>query len=154
MRLPLYALLALCLLGHATALAKKFAPTRDEKPKNPFGLKVEPKLDDEAAAKFARTVTLGGGARDPNAATWPTATTEGKAGSLAGNWSGRWKFAGPDKKWINQTKATKVAVVGNRVYMLFTYFEGTYLIVARRVGPRKDLLAGQYIKGNGKEAGF
>src|SRR6185295_12435389 len=74
-------------------------------PRNPFGMTVEPVPDDAEVKAFARTVTLAGGPKDANAEPWGIQAT-GQAGSLDGEWSGRWKYQGADKPWVPQTKPT------------------------------------------------
>jgi hypothetical protein len=118
------------------------APQPPEKPRNPFGVKLEPVPDDDEVKEFAKKVRLAGGDRDDNAAPWVRRATAGKAGALDGDWSGRWRYHGTDKPWVTQTEPTKVATRGNRVYVLFTYHEGAYLIVALRDGNR---LAGRFM---------
>jgi hypothetical protein len=142
--------IAVAVLSGALALGCSDATSqpKDEKPTNPFGVKLEPVPDDDEVKQFAKTVTLAGGAKDANATQWVDSATEGKADSLAGEWSGRWKYAGEDKPWVIQEKPTTFATTGDRVYILFTYAEGPYLIVALRQGEKKDRLVGRFMSVN------
>lgn len=117
-------------------------PNASQGARNPFGVKLEPNPDDEEARAFARQANLSGGAADPNAAQWAEKVAAGQRGSLDGDWSGRWKFHGEGKPWVGQTKPTKVATAGDRVYVLFRYPEGAYLVVAVREG---DRLVGRFM---------
>lgn len=137
--------LAVTALALTLSAAPAEAQPKDVKPKNPFGIKLEPVPDDEEVKQFAKTVTLAGGAKDANAAQWVQTATEGKADSLDGDWSGRWKYVGENKPWVTQVKPTKFATAGDRVYILFTYHEGPYLIVALRQGEKKDRLVGRFV---------
>jgi hypothetical protein len=142
--------LAVAVLVVALALGSSAATSqpKEEKPKNPFGIKLEPVPDDDEVKEFAKTVTLAGGDKDANAEQWVGGATKGKADSLDGEWSGRWKYAGEGKPWVTQEKPTKFASTGDRVYILFTYAEGPYLVVATRQGKKKDRLVGRFMSVN------
>ncbi len=116
-------------------------PEKD-RPPNPFGVKLDVVPDDAEVKEFAKKVRLRGGAEDANAAPWVERPVPGKADSLDGEWSGRWKYHLADR-WVPQTKPTRIETDGQRVYVLFTYHEGEYLIVALREG--KDRLVGRFV---------
>ena len=110
--------------------------------KNPFGigLEIDPVGDDVAA--FAKANELTGKADDPNAERWQKSAAPGEPTTLTGSWSGRWKYA--DKpNWANELIPTKVAAVGNRVFILFTDGQSTQLIVAVRDEKNPNKISGR-----------
>ncbi len=111
-------------------------------PRNPFGVKLDPIPDDDEVRAFAKGVALAGGPDDPNAAAWGMMAA-GQGAGLDGEWSGRWKYKGADKPWVNQTAPSRFATVGDRVYILFTYHEGDYLIAALPDGAGR--LVGRFV---------
>ncbi len=127
----------------ASASGGGATPAGDAAVRNPFGVKLEPVPDDEEVRTFAALVNLAGDDADPNAAAWPAAASAGSKDSLDGEWSGRWKYFGDAAPWVLQTEPTKVQTVGDRIYFLFTYHEGAYIMVTLRDG--KDRLVGRFM---------
>ncbi len=116
--------------------------------RNPFGVDdVEDPTGDDIK-QFAAKVKLPGGAKDKNAEQWVQKETEGKAGSLDGEWSGRWDGG---------AGTAKIKVVKDRVYVLYTDTEGqfkdkTWLVEAVKEG--KDRLVGRWVQvGNTGDTG-
>ncbi len=130
-------------------LALVASPARpDDDRRNPFGVAdvTDPYGDD--VKQFAGKVKLAGDAKDKNAEQWVKKETEGKAGSLDGEWAGRWESG---------TGTAKVKVVKDRFYVLYTDDEGrlkgkTWLLEAVKEG--KDRLVGRWVQvGNPKDTG-
>jgi hypothetical protein len=114
-----------------------------EKPRNPFDVKDVPDPDGEDVKAFAAKTELPADDKDDNARQWAEKATEGKPGSLAGEWSSRWN-GGSAKDWVSGTATVKP--VGDRVYILYKDDTGTYLIDARRDGKKR--LVGRYVNVN------
>ena len=115
--------------------------------RNPFGVSdVENPLGEDIK-KFAKGQWLSGGKNDKNAKQWVTNETEGKTGSLDGEWAGRWEEG---------IGIAKVNTVNDRVYVLYTDYEGplkghTWLLEAAKEGNR---LLGRWVQvGNPKDTG-
>ena len=117
--------------------------------RNPFGVADVPDPYGDDVKQFAAKVKLAGDAKDKNAEQWVKNETEGKAGSLDGEWSGRWEE--------NGTGTAKVKVIKDRVYVLYTDNEGrlkgkTWLLEAVKEG--KDRLVGRWVQvGNPNDTG-
>ncbi len=111
----------------------------DEKPRNPFGVPDVKNPDDEDARALAARVKLSGDAKDPNAEQWVKQATDGKKGSLEGEWSDRWNAGGGD--WSYGTGAARIKAVGERVYILVNASNGKLLIDLKR---EKNRLVGRY----------
>lgn len=139
---PLLAV-GLLALVFSTACIDGDQPANESRNKHPFGVKVAPDPAGEDVEKYAAQVRLDGGPEDANAQAWVTKATAGKANALDGEWSGRWRFAGDAARWVDQTKPTRIETRGDTVYILFTYWEGEYLIVAKRDAQGK--LAGRSV---------
>lgn len=135
-------LLALALAAHSTRGEAAVPETR-----NPFGVS---DVEDPVGAdirQFAQGNWLTGGKDDRNARQWVTYETEGKPGSLDGEWAGRWEEGkGP----------AKIKTVKGRVYVLYTDHEGpltgrTWLLEAVKEGNR---LLGRWVQvGNPLDTG-
>jgi hypothetical protein len=115
--------------------------------RNPFGVAdVENPLGEDIQ-KFAKGNWLSGGKNDRNAEQWVTSETGGKAGSLDGEWSGRWEEG---------RGTAKVKTVKDRVYVLYTDDVGrlrnhTWLLEAAKDGKR---LLGRWVQvGNPNDTG-
>jgi hypothetical protein len=109
--------------------------------RNPFGVKDVPNPDGEDVQAFAREAKLLADKKDDNAPQWSEKATEGKAGSLDGEWSSRWSSVGGGvTNWYLGT--AMVRTVKDRVYILYKDETGTYLIDAVRNGNR---LVGRYM---------
>lgn len=136
MNRQLFAVPAACLLAlflAAFALA-------EEKKRNPFDIADIDDPDSEEVQNFGKTVELKGDDKDANAEQWVTEATEGKKGSLDGEWSSRWN-TNCDATWQHGDGPTKIKTVGDRVYMLAKWGGQTYLIDLKRT---KDQLLGKY----------
>jgi hypothetical protein len=107
--------------------------------RNPFGVADVSDPDGQDVRAFAARVHLSGGDRDRNAEPWVKQETPGRAGTLDGEWSGRWDGG---------TGTARVQVVKDRVFILYTErdgrAEGTYLLEAIREG--KDRLVGRWVQ--------
>jgi hypothetical protein len=120
-------------------LAASPARPADEK-RNPFDKTDVPDPTGEDVKKYAEQVKLSGGKDDKNAEQWVKNQTEGKKGSLDGEWSGRWSDG--------SSATVKIKVIKDRVYILYTeeknptYKGRVYLVEAVR---DKDRLVGRWI---------
>jgi hypothetical protein len=124
-----------------------WSPAADDKPRNPFEVEDVKDPTGEDVKDFAKGTKLPGGKDDKNAEQWVKKETEGKKGSLEGEWSGRW----------SDGKGTaKIKVIKDRVYVLYTDDEGTlqgktWLLEAVR---EKDRLVGRWVQvGNADDTG-
>lgn len=108
--------------------------------RNPFGVPDAPDPDGEDVAAFAEEVRLSGSPDDDNAAGWHGRSVAAPA-SIEGEWSSRWNADGI--AW--QAGRGELRSVGDRVFILFDWDEGTKrgLIEARRDG--RDRLIGRYL---------
>lgn len=122
-----------CLLRGAPFLEK------EEKARNPFGVKDVEDPDGKDVQDFAEKEKLAGDDKDPNAEQWVKEATKGKKGSLDGEWSDRWNGQGGD--WNYGTAPTKIKAVENRVYFLVNASNGKFLIDVKR---DKNRLVGRY----------
>jgi hypothetical protein len=113
------------------------AAGKDEKTRNPFGVKDIQDPDDKSVQDLAATVKLIGDDKDPNAEQWVKEATAGKKGSLEGKWFDRWGGSPPS----NYGTGTEIKVVGDRVYMLVNASNGKFLIDLKR---NKNRLMGKY----------
>ncbi len=118
------------------ALASPAVPA-DER-RNPFGVDDVKDPTGADVKAFAEKTKLPGGDKDKNAEQWVKDATEGKAGSLDGEWQSR---------WIGGKGSCKVKVVKDRVYVLSLETEGrfkgrSYLLEAVKDG--KDRLVGRW----------
>jgi len=102
-----------------------------EKTRNPFGVADVNDPVGEDVKEYAKNVKLPGDDKDKNAEQWAAQETEGKAGSLDGEWFGRWESG-------NGT--AKVKVIKDRVYILYTDAGATWLLECER---QKDKLIGR-----------
>jgi len=114
-------------------------PKKADDIRNPFDVKDIPEPNDEVTEALAKKVKLEGDAKDANAEQWVKVASEGKKGSLEGEWSDRWNGNGGD--WYDGTGATKIRVIKDRVYMLVNASTGKYLIDLKR---EKNRLVGKY----------
>jgi hypothetical protein len=118
--------------------------------RNPFGVQDAPDPDGSDVDDFAAQVHLSGSADDPNARAWRSSLGDEQHGSIEGAWSSRWNggadpaIAGDTKEAWKQGNA-ELQVVGDRVYLLFDWGNGSRqaLIDARRDGPER--LIGRYV---------
>lgn len=111
-------------------------PARD---RNPFGVPDVPDPDGQDVQNYAANVQLAGDDKDANAEQWVKDVKPGDKGSLDGEWSERWNADGGD--WNYGTEASKIKVVGDRVYILANCSTGKYLIDLKR---EKNRLIGKY----------
>jgi hypothetical protein len=122
MRLATGILFALLLCGAATA----DKPAK-EKTRNPFGVKDIEDPDGEDVFDLIKMVELKGDAKDANVEQWVTDATEGKKGSLDGEWFERWNHNGQDG-WSTGKSTTKIKTVDERVYLLIESSNGQFLM--------------------------
>jgi len=104
--------------------------------RNPFGV---PDVDDPDGAEveaFAAKTKLAGAADDPNAEQWVTRATKGDKGALDGEWFGRWRRPYIGEDWIYCKGTAQIKTVGERVYILYTDHQDTFLIDTRRENGR------------------
>lgn len=127
--------LSLIVWGASLGTAKV---AKAEKPRNPFGVQDIPDPDGEDVQQFAARFLLGG-AKDPNAEQWVKDETQGKKGSLEGEWFDRWNSPGSD--WNYGKGPSKIKVVGNRVFILVDASNGKFLLDLKR---EKDRLVGKF----------
>jgi hypothetical protein len=128
----------LLVLVVTTAPARTF----DER-RNPFNVEDVQDPYGEDVKKYAAGVKVRGGDKDPNAEQWVKKETEGKPGSLDGDWSGRWE---------DGSGTAKVRVIKDRVFVLYTDGNATWLLEAVREG--KDRLVGRWVQvGNANDTG-
>jgi hypothetical protein len=132
--------MVLVLFSHG-GLRSPHAAAQDEKPRNPFGVKDIQDPDSKEVEALAAKVKLAGDDKDPNADQWVKEATEGKKGSLEGEWSDRWKGSDPKSVWQYGKGKTQIKVVGDRVYMLVESSNGKFLLDLKR---DKNRLAGKY----------
>jgi hypothetical protein len=117
------------------------------KRKNPFGLPDVYDPEGSDVQTFARSVSLPGDDKDPNALPWSSATVQRSpdgswpsSDSLDGFWYGRWNGGGAGDRWVAGTAL--VRSVENHVYI--QHKDGPlFLIESCRVG--RDLLVGRYM---------
>ena len=134
--------LAAGLLGLALVASSARAGTR-----NPFGVDDVVNPLGEDIKKFAEGRQLPGSKDDRNAKQWVTIVTEGKSGSLDGQWSGRWEEG---------MGTAKVKMLNDRVYVLYSDQVGrlrgqTWLLEAAKKGNR---LVGRWVQvGNPNDTG-
>lgn len=137
MRLATGILFAL-LLG-TFVLADKPA---QEKARNPFGVKNIEDPDGEDVFELKKSVVLKGDADDANAEQWVKDPTEGKKGSLEGEWFERWNSNGAES-WSTGKSTTQIKVVDDRVYMLVESSNGQFLIDLK-YDKKTKTMAGRY----------
>lgn len=127
-------LFILCLLGQAALLSAA------EKPRNPFGVKDVPDPDGADVQEFVKQhlAELTGAKTDANSEQWVAETTDGKRGSLEGNWFERW---GKPGLWFASPRASELKVVGDRVYILANCANGRFLVDLKR---DQNRLIGRY----------
>lgn len=122
------------------ALAFSSANAEDKK-RNPFDLPDIEDVDSDEVKEYGKGIELKGDKEDPNAKEWVTEKSEGKKGSIDGEWHGRWNSYNDADAWINGTEAATVKTVGDRVYIKFKYGDNTYLVDTKR---EKNRLVGKY----------
>ena len=109
--------------------------------RNPFGVKDVPNPDGEDVQAFAREANFSQTRRMTMLLKWSEKATEGKAGTLDGEWSCRWSsIGGGVTNWYFGTAT--VRTVKDRVYILCKDETGTFLIDTVRKGNR---LVGRYM---------
>jgi hypothetical protein len=101
--------------------------------RNPFDVEDVNDPVGEDVKQFASGVTLDGGKDDKNAEQWVTDETNGKAGSLDGDWSGRWS--------ADSGKA-QIKVKKDRVFILYEDNKGKWLIECEKSGKK---LVGRWV---------
>jgi hypothetical protein len=126
--------LIVCLLPILVLLAG-CARTARKPLRNPFGLLDVPYPLGRDVQRFAKGVTWTGAAGDPNAEPWAPTVTDGKAGSLDGEWYGRWS---------PRIGRVLVRTVGDRVYLLHAEDGLNWLIEAERQSD--DRLIGRWMQ--------
>jgi hypothetical protein len=135
--LPLVSILAAVSLTYLGPVSSCIAA--DER--NPFEVKDVPNPDGEDVQAFAREAKLPADKKDDNAPQWSEKVTEGKPGTLDGEWSCRWSSVGGGvTNWYFGTAT--VRTVKDRVYILCKDETGTFLIDTLRKGNR---LVGRYM---------
>lgn len=102
-------------------------PATKEKTRNPFGVKDIEDPDGEDVFDLKKSVVLRGDADDANAEQWVKDATEGKKGSIEGEWFERWN-SGSVGTWNMGKSTTQIKFVGDRVYMLIESSNGQFLI--------------------------
>jgi hypothetical protein len=118
------------------------APVRAEDKRNPFDVDDVNDPVGEDVKQFAADHKLEGGKDDKNAEQWVTDETTGKAGSLDGDWSGRW--GGGSGK-------TQIKVKKDRVYILYEDNGGKWMIECEKDGKK---LMGRWVNvANAGESG-
>lgn len=112
------------------------ASAREEKTRNPFGVKDIQDPDDKTVQDLADSVKLAGDDKDANAEQWVKEATAGKKGSLEGKWFDRW-----GAMLTEYGTGAELKVVGDRVYLLVNASNGKYLLDLKR---DKKRLMGKY----------
>jgi hypothetical protein len=133
--LPLIGLIAVAWFCMAAAADRR----------NPFELDDVDDPDGQDVQDFAAECKLKGDMDDANAEQWVKEATPGKAGSLDGEWSGRWESG---------SGRAKVRVVKDRVFILYTDVVcgddgATWLLEAVRFD--KNKLRGRWVNIANKE---
>jgi hypothetical protein len=113
----------------------------EDKKRNPFDFPDIENPDGDDVQEYSKKVELKGGKDDANAKEWVTEATEGKKGSIDGEWRGRWNSYNDADAWLNDSEAAKIKTVGDRVYMVYKGGGQTYLVDCKR---DKNTLVGRY----------
>lgn len=113
-----------------------------EKTRNPFGVKDIEDPDGEDVFDLIKTVKLKGDADDANAEQWVKDATDGKKGSLDGEWFERWNSNGNDT-WQTGKSTTQIKTVDDRVYLLIESSNGQFLMDLK-YDKKAKTLAGRY----------
>lgn len=100
-------------------------------PTNPWEIAYEPVPIGADAERLFADAKLDGGDGDANAEQWTDESRYALAGSLEGQWSGRWQ-TGESSEWRLATAPVDAVVRDDRLLMRFTDELGTYLIVLRK----------------------
>ena len=128
------------LIAFSVAYVGPVAPCMAADEGNPFGVMDVPNPDGDDVQAFAKKVKLLGDKKDDNAPQWSENVTEGKEGSLDGEWFCRWSNGGGAiTNWYCGTAT--VRTVKDRVYILCKDETGTFLIDTVR---KETGLVGRY----------